>query len=174
MSHINWKDESDEFSDINPLRKHHDEEYDGNLFVSSSMQEDIGGNNDIESLREGSIIVDGIMDTVRLTDINIACDAALDQDINQEIGFLGEERIDFFQYEEQKDSLVIETTPKPTYVYRRENVPSDEEMMEIYGLCPVCRGSGETINPDGPGMEQCYNPDCFNGELRKVDPNEVV
>lgn len=115
---------------------------------------------------------------VKITDIEIACDACLDEtilsDVNQEVGFLGEEKMDFFQYEEQKDSLVIETTPKPTYVYRRENVPSDEEMMEIYGLCPVCRGSGETINPDGPGMEQCYNPDCFNGELRKVDPNEVV
>lgn len=169
----NWN--SDDEYDVNPLCKKSEEEYDGNLLVSSSMQEDIDDNHLVyENSSDGTEIVNGIMNTLRITDVNIACDAALDQDVSQEIGFLGEERMDFFQYEEQKDSLVIETTPKPTYVYRRENVPSDEEMMEIYGLCPVCRGSGETINPDGPGMEQCYNPDCFNGELRKVDPNEVV
>lgn len=75
MSHINWKDE----------------DHDGNLFVGRSPQEDMGGTTNIESLREGSIIVDGIMDNLRLSDINIACDAALDQDISQEIGFLGEE-----------------------------------------------------------------------------------
>ena len=74
-----------------------------------------------------------------ITDVNIACDAALDQDINQEIGFLG------------------------------EGIPNDEYMMEIYGICPVCRGSGETIDPDGPGMESCYNPNCFNGNLKQED-----
>ena len=81
------------------------ERVDGNLFVSSSMKEDIGGTTDIESLREGSIIVDCIMDNLRLSNINIACDAALDQDVSQEIGFLGEEKMDFFNYEEQKDFL---------------------------------------------------------------------
>ncbi len=73
---------------------------------------------------------------MKYSDINIACDAALDQDVSQEILFLG------------------------------DGSPTDEEMMEIYNICPVCRGSGQTINPDGPGMEQCHNPDCFNGTLR--------
>ena len=39
--------------------------------------------------------------SVKISDINIACDSALDQDVNQEIGFLGEQdRISFMEYEE--------------------------------------------------------------------------
>ena len=105
-----------------------DEDYDGNLFVSSSMKEDIGGTTDVESLREGSLIVDGIMDNLRLSNINIACDTTLDQDVGQEIGFLGEEKLDFFNYEEQKDFL-----------------------------CPNCKDTG-LVNSGIPmeGNEECY------------------
>lgn len=101
----NWN--SDDEYDVNPLCKKSEEEYDGNLLVSSSMQEDINNNHLVyENSSDGTEIVNGIMNTLRITDVNIACDAALDQEVSQEIGFLGEERMDFFQYEEQKDSLV--------------------------------------------------------------------
>ena len=44
--------------------------------------------------------------SVKISNIDIACDATLDQDINQEIGFLGEqEKISFMEYEEQRDIL---------------------------------------------------------------------
>lgn len=46
---------------------------------------------------------------VKITDIEISCDACIDEnlfsDVNQEVGFLGEEKLDFFNYEEQKDFL---------------------------------------------------------------------
>lgn len=59
--------------------------------------------------------------SVKISDINIACDAALDQDINQEIGFLGEQdKISFMEYEEQRDTLE----------------------REFYGICECCNGTG--------------------------------
>ena len=39
-----------------------------------------------------------------ITDINIACDAALDQDVSQEIGFLGE-MDPLFSLQEQEDLM---------------------------------------------------------------------
>ena len=50
---------------------------------------------------------------VKITDIEIACDSCLDEnlfsDVNQEVGFIGEEKLDFFNYEEQKDFLEPQT-----------------------------------------------------------------
>lgn len=43
---------------------------------------------------------------VKISNIDIAYNTSLDQDINQEIGFLGEQdRISFMEYEEQRDTL---------------------------------------------------------------------
>ena len=43
---------------------------------------------------------------VKISNNDIAYNTALDQDINQEIGFLGEQdRISFMEYEEQRDIL---------------------------------------------------------------------
>ena len=65
--------------------------------------------------------------SAKITDIPIACDAALDQDLNQEIGFLGEqERIDFFSYEEERDRLE----------------------REFFGVCECCNGTGFLKDPD--------------------------
>lgn len=116
----NWN--SDDEYDVNPLCKKSEEEYDGNLLVSSSMQEDIDDNHLVyENSSDGTEIVNGIMNTLRITDVNIACDAALDQDVSQEIGFLGEE--DFkakLEHEELMDQLA----------------------REAYGVCEQCNGTG--------------------------------
>ena len=62
-------------------------------------------------------------DWVKLTDINIACDAALDQDVNQEIGFLGEKDLSFMEYEEQKEIL---TSVDPVFALK-----GPEELMDL-------------------------------------------
>ena len=79
--------------------------------------------------------------SVKLSDINIACDAALDQDINQEIGFLGEqERMDFFQYEEERDKLE----------------------REAFGVCNCCNGTGQYMDCD-PHSSRYVPCDNCNG-----------
>lgn len=59
---------------------------------------------------------------VKISNNDIACNTSLDQDINQEIGFLGEQdRISFMEYEEQRD------------IFERE----------FYGICECCNGTGQ-------------------------------
>lgn len=141
-------------------RNNFDNDYNGNLFVSGSMKEDIGGTTDIESLREGTIIVDGIMDNLRLPDINIACDAALDQDVSQEIGFLGEEKLDFFNYEEQKDYLETPAqTGDPLLVLYEQEMLMDQCAREAMGVCDCCNGTGSYLDcgPHNSRREPCDN-----------------
>lgn len=62
-----------------------------------------------------------------ITDVNIACDAALDQDISQEIGFLGEE---FSQAKFEHEELM------------------DQMAREWYGICECCNGTGHYMDCD--------------------------
>ena len=62
---------------------------------------------------------------VNINDINITCDAALDSDVSQEIGFLGEEQLTFMEYEEQKDMLVDVTNDDPLFALQKS-----EELMD--------------------------------------------
>ena len=79
--------------------------------------------------------------SVKITDIEISCDAALDQDIIQEIGFLGEqERIDFFSYEEERDRLE----------------------REFFGVCECCNGTGQYWDCD-PGRSRKVPCENCNG-----------
>ena len=92
--------------------------------------------------------------SVKIYDINIACDAALDQDINQEIGFLGEqERISFIEYEEQRDTLerefydIYDSCNGTGYLDNKENKPH----------CPNCKDT-KLVESSIPmvGEEECY------------------
>jgi hypothetical protein len=106
----------------------------------------------------------------KITNMEIYCDACLDEnlfsDANQEVGFIGEERIDFFQYEEQKDSLT------------EVNLESAPENMETTYVCTLCEGSGIAWD-DNPFSEerklcvQCKGTGLIKA-TRQVDPNEVV
>ena len=80
--------------------------------------------------------------SVKLSDINIACDAALDQDINQEIGlYLGEQdKISFIEYEEQRDTLE----------------------REAFGVCECCNGTGQYMDCD-PHSSRYVPCDNCNG-----------
>ena len=90
--------------------------------------------------------------SVKLSDINIACDAALDQDINQEIGFLGEqERMDFFQYEEERDKLEREAFGVC------DNCNGTGFLKEDSSMCPKCNDT-KLVESNIPmvGNEECY------------------
>ena len=88
--------------------------------------------------------------SVKISDINIACDAALDQDTNQEIGFLGED----------------EWKAKMEY----DNMEEQAE-REYYGVCECCNGTGQYMdcNPHSSRYVACEN--C-NGTGFLKDINE--
>ena len=88
--------------------------------------------------------------SVKISDINIACDAALDQDTNQEIGFLGEQdRISYLEYEEQRDILE----------------------REYYGVCECCNGTGQYMDCNPHSSRYVICEQC-NGTGFLKDINE--
>lgn len=88
--------------------------------------------------------------SVKISDINIACDAALDQDVSQEIGFLGEQdRISFMEYDEQRDKLE----------------------REYYGVCENCNGTGQYMDCDPHRSRYVACENC-NGTGFLKDKNE--
>ena len=88
--------------------------------------------------------------SVKISDINIACDDALDQDVNQEIGFLGEQdRISYLEYEEQRDTLE----------------------REFYGVYECCNGSGQYMDCDPHNSRYAPCDNC-NGAGFLKDQNE--
>ncbi len=85
-----------------------------------------------------------------ISDINIACDVALDQDVSQEIGFLGEE--DFkakLEHEELMDQLA----------------------REAYGVCEQCNGTGQYMDCDPYKSRMAICESC-NGTGFIKDTNE--
>lgn len=104
---------------------------------------------------------------VKIIDIEIVCDSCLDEslfsDVNQEVGFIGEEKMDFFNYEEQKDFL---ETPVPTNdplfaLYQQERL-MDKGAREAARVCERCNGTGSywDCGPHNSRREPCDN--CNN------------
>lgn len=76
--------------------------------------------------------------STKITDIQISCDAALDQDVNQEIGFLGEENFKIKMYQEML---------------------MDQGAREAAGVCECCNGTGSywDCGPHNSRRESCEN-----------------
>ena len=86
----------------------------------------------------------------KITDMEISCDAILDQEVNQEIGFLGEqERMDFFHYEEERDKLE----------------------REAFGVRECCNGTGQYWDCD-PYRSKKVPCDDYNGTGFLKDQDE--
>lgn len=113
---------------------------------------------------------------VKITDIEIACDSCLDEslfsDVNQEVGFLGEEKLDFFNYEEQKDFL---ETPSPILddleTRRQQEELMDQGAREAAGVCECCNGTGSYWDCD-PHTSRRTPCDNCNGTGFIKDQNE--
>ena len=73
-------------------------------------------------------------------DINIAYNATLDQDISQEIGFLGE---DDFKAKMEHEELM------------------DQMAREYYGVCECCNGTGQYIECDPHKSRYVPCDNCF-------------
>lgn len=100
---------------------------------------------------------------VKITDMEISCDAILDEaifsDTNQEIGFLGEEKLDFFEYEEQKDFLETSQIVDGPDVKRHLDELMDLGAREAAGVCECCNGTGSywDSGPHTSRREPCDN-----------------
>lgn len=108
---------------------------------------------------------------VKITDINIACDAALDQDVIQEIGFLGEENLSFIEYEEQKDILTDISNSDPLFVLREREDQMDTMARKWFGVCECCNGTGQYMDCD-PHKSRYVPCDNCNGTGSTKDENE--
>ena len=102
--------------------------------------------------------------SVKITDINIACDAALDQDVNQEIGFLGERENDILyslsKEEDKMDSLAVGEQEKLDFFSYEEE--RDRLEREFFGVCECCNGTGHYWDCD-PGRSKKVPCDNCNG-----------
>lgn len=94
---------------------------------------------------------------VKITDTEISCDSILDEavlsDVNQEVGFIGEEKLDFFNYEEQKDFLEPRTID-PLFALHKQETLMDQKVKPH---CPNCKDT-KIVESSVPmvGEEECY------------------
>ena len=92
---------------------------------------------------------------VKITDIEIACDACLDEtilsDVNQEVGFLGEEKMDFLDTQSK--------TGDPLLVLYQQEMLMDQGAREAAGVCECCNGTGSywDCGPHNSRREHCDN-----------------
>ena len=92
---------------------------------------------------------------VKITDIEIACDACLDEtilsDVNQEVGFLGEEKMDFLDTQSKNGD--------PLLVLYQQEMLMDQGARESAGVCECCNGTGSywDCGPHNSRRESCDN-----------------
>ena len=92
---------------------------------------------------------------VKITDIEIACDDCLDEnlfsDVNQEVGFLGEEKMDFLDTQSK--------TGDPLLVLYQQEMLMDQGAREAAGVCECCNGTGSywDCGPHNSRREPCDN-----------------
>lgn len=106
------------------------------MYISTQMANDL--TKVINEVGVSDIYLASENTKAKISNVNIACDAALDQDVNQEIGFLGEQdKISYLEYEEQRDQLE----------------------RELYGICECCNGTGQYMdyNPHSSRYVPCDN-----------------
>lgn len=115
---------------------------------------------------------------IKITDIEISCDTILDEaifsDVNQEIGFLGDNwfpNIDYLNYEEQKDFLVTPVLNEdPLYVLMEAEEAMDQLAQDYYGICEVCNGTGQIWDVD-PHTGRNVSCDNCNGTGNTKEQN---